>query len=56
MDLSTGELPVPSETGNDILLDSYGKNRMQYVVSDIDPDVGDGTRGTMYVNLTESDT
>ena len=56
MGLSTGELPVPSETGNNILLDSYGKNQMQYVVSDNDPDVGDGTRGTMYVNLTESDT
>ena len=29
---------------------------MQYVVSDPDPDVGDGTRGTMSVTLTASDT
>ena len=41
--LSTGEVPSPPETGNYILLDSDGIFRMQYVVSDPDPDVGDGT-------------
>ena len=46
--LSTGEVPVPTATGNyilfaiDILLGSYGKIRMQYVISDPDPDTGDG--------------
>ena len=29
---------------------------MQYVVSDPEPDVGDGTRGTMDVTLAGSDT
>ena len=29
---------------------------MQYVVSDTDPDVGDGTQGTMDVTFTASDT
>ena len=37
--LSTGEVPAPPETGNDILLGSDGKIQMQYVVSDPDPDV-----------------
>ena len=61
IDLSTGEVPAPPETGNDILiysdilLDSDGKIRMQYVVSDPEPNVGDGTRGTMDVYLTASD-
>ena len=41
-------------TGNDILLDSDGTFWMQYVVSDTEPDVGDGTRGTMVVTLTAS--
>ena len=61
IELRTGEVPAPSVTGNDILLesdillDSDGKVRMQYAVSDPDPDVGNGTRGTMGVNLTASD-
>ena len=46
IDLSTGEVPAPSATGNCILLDSDGKIRMQYY---LDPVVGDGTRGTMAV-------
>ena len=46
----------PPSTGNDILLDSDGKNRMQYAISDPGPDVGDGKRGTMAVNLTAIDT
>ena len=60
IDLSTEEVPAPTETGkgvildSDIILDSDGKIRMQYVVSDTDPDVGDGTQGTMGVNLTAS--
>ena len=59
--LSTREVPAPSENGNnillnsDILLESDGKIRMQYVVSDPEPNVGDGTRGTMDVYLTASD-
>ena len=56
IEISTEEVPEPPETGNDILLDIYGKIRMQYVVSDTDPDVGDGTRGTMDFILTTSDT
>ena len=60
IDLSTGEVPATPENGNDIildsdiLLDSYGKIRMQYVVSDPDPDVGDVTRETMGVTLNAS--
>ena len=48
--LSTGEVPAPPETGNDILidsdilLDSYVKIRMHYVVSGPDPDVGNVTQ------------
>ena len=49
-------MPEIPSTGNDILIDSDRKIRMQYVVSNPDPDVGDGTRGTMDVTLTESDT
>ena len=62
IDLCTGEVPAVSANGNDIildsdlLLDSDGKIRMQYVVSDPDTDVGDGTRGTMAVTLTASNT
>ena len=56
IDLSTREVPAPLATGNAILLDSDGKIRMQYVVSDPDPDVGDGTQGTMAVILTASET
>ena len=56
IDLSAGEVPVPTATGDVILLDSDGKIRMQYVVSDHDPDVEDGTRGTMDVTLTISKT
>ena len=61
IDLSTGAVPAPPETGNAILLDSdiltYSDNkiRIQYVVSDPDPDVGDGTRGTLAVTLTARD-
>ena len=56
IDLSAGEVPAPPATANAILLDSDGKIWMQYVVSDPDPDVGDGTRGTTAVTLTASDT
>ena len=58
IDLSTGEVPSPPATGNDIpldsdiLLDSDGKIRMQYVVSDPDPDVGDETRENVGVTFT----
>ena len=61
INLSTGEVPAPSETGNailldsEILLDSDGKIWMQYDVSDPDPDVGDGTQKTMGVTLTARD-
>ena len=61
IDLSTGAVPAPPETGNailldsDILINSYGKVWMQYVVSDTVPDVGDLTRETMGVTLTASD-
>ena len=60
IDLCTGEVPAVSANGNDIildsdlLLDSDGKIRMQYVVSDPDTDVGDGTRGSMGFTLTAS--
>ena len=54
IEISTGEVPTPPETGNDILLDSDGKNWMQYVVSDPDPDVVDGTRETMGVTFAAS--
>ena len=52
--LSTGEVTAPPATGKDILPESDGKIRMQYVLSDPDPDVGDGTQGTMDVTLTVS--
>ena len=39
-----------------MLIDSDGKIQMHYVVSDTDPDVGYGTRGTMAVTLTASET
>ena len=60
IDISTGEVPAPSEIGNgilldnNILLDNDGKIRTQYVVYSTDPDVGDGTRGTMGVTFTTS--
>ena len=54
IDLKTRKVPAPTATGNDILLDSDGKIRMHYVVYDTHPDVGDGTRVTMAVNLTAS--
>ena len=60
IDLSKLEVPENPATGNDILIDSDillgsdGKTRMQYVVSDTEPDVGGGTRGTMGVILTTS--
>ena len=38
IDLSTGEVQAQPEKWNDIILDSDGKIRMQYVVSDPDPD------------------
>ena len=56
IDLSTEEVPAPPATGNDILLYSYVKIRMQYVVSDPGPYFGDGTRGTMAVTLNASNT
>ena len=62
IDLITGQVPAPPETGNDIILDSDilldidGKIWMQYVVSDLDPYDGYGTQGTMAVTLTASDT
>ena len=45
---------TPSEIGNDILLESDGKIRMQYVVSDPDTGVGGGTHENMGVTLTTS--
>ena len=56
IDLSTGEVPAPTATGNTTLIYSDGKIRMQYVVSDPDPDVGDGTRVTLDINLAASNT
>ena len=47
--LSTGEFLAPPTTGNDILLDSDGKIWMQHVVSNSDPDVGDGKLVTVAV-------
>ena len=55
-DLSTGEVTEPPTNGKDILNDSDGKIRMQYVISDTNTDVGDGTKGTMDVTLTAIDT
>ena len=61
IDFSTGEVSVTPATGNDILLDSdiildsNGKIRMHYVVSDPDPDVGYGKHKTMGVTLTASE-
>ena len=52
IELITGELLTLSATGNDMILDSYVKIRMQYVVYDPDHDAGYETRGTMGVNLT----
>ena len=40
---------------SDILLDSDWKVWMQYVISNLDPDIGDGKRETMGVTLTASD-
>ena len=45
---------MPSSTRIDILLDRDGKNWMQYVVYDPDPDVGYEIRGTTAVTLTAS--
>ena len=52
IELSTGEVWALSATSNYILLDSDEKIQMQYVVSDTDPDVGDGTQVTTAVTLT----
>ena len=58
--LSTGEVPAPPETRNnilfesDILIYSDGKIWMQYIVSDTNPNIGDGTRGNMGVTLNAS--
>ena len=41
--LSTREMPVSPETGYDILLDSDRSIWMHYVISDHNPDIGDGT-------------
>ena len=60
IELSTGEVPVPPATGNDILLDSdillesNEKKWMHYVVSDPEHDAVDGTRETMGVTFTLS--
>ena len=54
IDLSIGEVPEPTETWNDILLDIDGKIWMHYAVSDPDPGVVDETQGTMVVTLTTS--
>ena len=49
IEIITGEVPVAPATGNDILIDNFillysdGKIRMQYDVSDPDPDDGYGT-------------
>ena len=56
IDISTRTVPAPSANGNDIILDSDGKNWMHYVVYDPDLDVKDFTRGTMAVILTARDT
>ena len=56
IELIKGEVTTPLETGNDIIIDSDGKIYIQDVVSDPDPNVGDGTQGTMSVNLTEINT
>ena len=56
IELFSVEVLAPPETGNDILLDSDGKNWMQYVVSDPEPDVGDGKQGTMAVTLNTRNT
>ena len=56
IDFSTGEFSILPETGNGILIYSYGKIWMQYFVSDTDPYVGDGTIVTMGINLTASGT
>ena len=56
IEISPGEVPEPQETGDNILLDSDGKIWIQCVVSDIDTDVGGGTRVTMSVTLTASNT
>ena len=53
--LGTGELRETPETGNDILIDIYGKIRIQYVVYDPEPDVRHGEWGTMDVTLSASD-
>ena len=54
--LNIGEVPAPPATGNDIILDSDGNIWMHYVVSDPDPDIGYGTRGTMAVTFTAFET
>ena len=53
--LSTGEVPSMPATGNDILLESDVKIRIQYAVSNPGPDDGYDTQGTMAVTLTASD-
>ena len=56
IDLRSEKVLVLPETSNDILIYIYGKIRMQYVVSDPDPDVGNGKQVTIAVTLTVSDT
>ena len=53
--LSTGEVSATPATWKYILLDSDFNIWMQYVVSDPDPDVGNGTRETMSITLTASE-
>ena len=52
IELSIREFTDYPSTGHGILLDSNGKIRMHYVVSDPDPDIEEGTRGIIAVTLT----
>ena len=54
IELNTGEVLVRTETGNDIIIYSDGKFRMQYVVSNTDSDIRYETQETMDDNLTAS--
>ena len=61
IELITVEVLTPPATGNDILLgsdillDKDGNIWMQYVLSDPEPDVWDGTQEIIGVNLTASE-
>ena len=49
-------MPHPPATGSDILPESDGNVLMQYVVSDRESDVGDGTQVTTAVTLNARNT